>query len=93
MRRMEGNLDKLTALRREIRETSDIIEAAWLDFTEGRIVQPQAASAGAESGKVPLLRARLDPEPLNRYLTKGLPRGEPRDCAQADWELFTLLPF
>jgi hypothetical protein len=91
--RMEGNLDKLTALLREIRETSDIIEAAWLDFTKGRIVQPRAGSAAAASGKVPLLLARLDPEPLNRYLTKGLPRGEPRDYAQAYWELFTILQF
>jgi hypothetical protein len=91
--RMEGNLDKLTALLREIRETSDIIEAAWLDFTEGRIIQPRAASAAAEPGKVPLLLERLDPSPLNRYLTKGLPRGEPRDYAQAYWELFTILQF
>jgi hypothetical protein len=91
--RMEGNLDKLTALLREIRETSDIIEAAWLDFTEGRILQPRPAGAAAEPGKVPLLLARLDPAPLNRYLTEGLPRGEPREYTQAYWELITILQF
>jgi hypothetical protein len=90
--RMEGNLDKLTALLREIRETSDIIEAAWLDFTEERIAQPRPAGA-AEAGQVPLLLARLDPAPLNRYLAEGLPRGEPREYTQAYGELITILQF
>jgi hypothetical protein len=90
--RMEGNLDKLTALLREIRETSDIIEATWLDFTEERIAQPRPASA-AEAGKVPLLLARLDPAPLNRYLVEGLPRGEPREYSQAYRELMAILEF
>jgi len=90
--RMEGNLDKLTALLREIRETSDIIEATWLDFTEERIAQPRPASA-AEAGKVPLLLARLDPAPLNRYLAEGLPRGEVREYTQAYGELIAILQF
>ncbi len=37
--KMEGNLDTLTGLLREIRETSDVIEAAWLRFTEERILE------------------------------------------------------
>ncbi|HBZ54825.1 MAG TPA: hypothetical protein DEO88_05425, partial [Syntrophobacteraceae bacterium] len=40
--KMEGNLDALTALLREIRETSDVIEAAWLHFTEERILEGPA---------------------------------------------------
>jgi hypothetical protein len=90
--RMEGNLDKLTALLREIRETSDIIEATWLDFTEERIAQPRPARA-SEAGQVPLLLARLDPAPLNRYLAEGLPRGEVREYTQAYGELITILQF
>jgi len=91
--RMEGNLDKLTALLREIRETSDIIEAAWLSFTEERVHQP-AATAASPEGSIPLLVSRLpEPERINRYLREGLPRGEPRDYTQAYWELHTLLEF
>lgn len=96
--RMEGNLDKLTALLREIRETSDIIEAAWLAFTEERIVQPRPSTATAPTAStkdaVPLLASSLpDQERLNRYLKEGLPRGEPREYSQAYWELITLLQF
>jgi hypothetical protein len=92
--RMEGNLDKLTALIREIRETSDIIEAAWQHFTEERIAQPRSVNSSAADGKkVPLLLARLDPAPLNRYLEEGIPRGEPRGYTQAYWELITILQF
>jgi hypothetical protein len=92
--RMEGNLDKLTALLREIRETSDIIEAAWLDFTKERIAQPRSPNAVAsEASKVPLLLARLNPDQLNRYLEEGMPRGEPREYTLAYWELITILEF
>jgi len=91
--RMEGNLDKLTALLREIRETSDVIEAAWLSFTEERAHQAAAAPA-SPGGPIPLLAGRL-PEAarFNRFLAEGLPRGEPRDYTQAYWELRTLLEF
>jgi hypothetical protein len=92
--RMESNLDKLTALLREIRETSDIIEAAWLDFTKERTAQPRSPnSVAAEGSKVPLLLARLDPAKLNRYLEEGIPRGEPREYTMAYWELITILEF
>jgi hypothetical protein len=92
--RMEGNLDKLTALLREIRETSDIIEAAWLDFTKERIAQPRSDNSAASEGKkLPLLFARLDAARFNRYLEEGIPRGEPREYTQAYWQLITLLEF
>lgn len=93
--RMEGNLDKLTALLREIRETSDIIEAAWLAFTEERVAQSRGlVELAAPEEHIPLLASRLpDKERLNRYLTDGLPRGEPREYAQAYGELITLLQF
>ena|GEM_PF-2062057 len=91
--RLEGDLDRLTALLREIRETSDIIEATWLAFTE-----EQAALAtipvSAPGGPIPLLASALeDRERFNRYLYEGLPRGEPREYRQAYWELITILQF
>lgn len=93
--RMEGDLDKLTALLREIRETADVIEAAWLAFTEERLTQDRASGEGAAAaGLVPLLASRLpDKERFSGYLKEGLPRGEPRDYTQAFWELMTILQF
>lgn len=95
--RMEGNLDKLTALLREIRETSDIIEAAWLAFTEERIAQARVTPEELElpaDAPIPLMVSRLpDKEPINRYLKEGLPRGEPRSLTSAYWELLTTLQF
>lgn len=93
--RMEGDLDRLTALLREIRETSDIIEAAWLAFTEERAAQkPEAVAALTPGAPIPLLASQLeDRERFNRYLYDGLPRGEPRDYSQAYWELITILQF
>jgi hypothetical protein len=93
--RMEGNLDKLTALLREIRETSDIIEAAWLAFTEERVAHPRAqGEASGPRDRVSLLASRLpEQERFQRYLVEGLPRGEPRDYTQAYRELLTLLQF
>jgi hypothetical protein len=92
--KMEGNLDKLTALLREIRETSDIIEAAWLDFTKERIAPRRSPHPEAAEGKkLPLLLARLDPARLNRYLEDGMPRGEPREYRRAYEELITILEF
>jgi hypothetical protein len=93
--RLEGHLDRLTALLREIRETSDIIEAAWLAFTEARVAQrPESMAAPAPGSPIPLLANRLEnPDRFNRYLYEGLPRGEPREYAQAYRELITLLQF
>ena len=93
--RMEGDLDRLTALLREIRETSDIIEAAWLAFTEERAAQkPEALAAPTAGAPLPLLASQLeDQERFNRYLYDGLPRGEPREYSQAYWELITILQF
>jgi len=55
-----GNLDTLTALLREIRETSDIIEAAWLRFTEERIVEgPTPRACRERCWGFPLLVSRL----------------------------------
>ncbi len=92
--RMEGDLDRLTALLREIRETSDIIEAAWLAFTEEQAAQSPGAIAPPAGARIPLLASRLeDQERFNRYLYDGLPRGEPRDYSRAYWELITILQF
>jgi len=92
--RMEGNLGKLTALLREIRETSDIIEAAWLEFTKERISQRHSPdSLAAESSKVPLLCTRLDPGRFKRYLEDGMLRGEPREYRQAYEELISILEY
>ncbi len=93
--RMEGNLDKLTALLREIRETSDIIEAAWLAFTEERVAQSGNLTLVPGPGqRTPVPASRLpDKERFNRYLEEGLPRGEPREYSQAYREFITLLQF
>jgi hypothetical protein len=93
--RMEGDLDRLTALLREIRETSDIIEAAWLAFTEKRAAQPSGAvAAPAPGAPIPLLASQLEDQGrFNRYLYDGLPRGEPRESSQAYWELISILQF
>jgi hypothetical protein len=91
--RMEGDLDRLTALLREIRETSDVIEAAWLAFTEERAAQKPEVAA-APGAPLPLSASQLgDHERFNRYLVDGLPRGEPRNYSQAYWELMTILEF
>ena len=57
--KMEGNLDALTALLREIRETSDVIEAAWLRFTEQRLQEgPLPRPVPGSSLGIPLLVRR-----------------------------------
>jgi hypothetical protein len=93
--KMEGNLGTLTALLREIRETSDIIEAAWLRFTEERIVEGPAPKSlpGTVLG-IPLLVSRLkDKEPLNRGLREGVGRREKRNVAAAVGELFNFIRY
>jgi hypothetical protein len=90
--KMEGNLDSLTALLRGIRETSDIIEAAWLQFTEDRAAFPPPADAPA--GGIPLRAALLeDKARVNEYLRHGVPRGENKEVAYAVQELICQLRF
>jgi hypothetical protein len=87
--KMEGNLDALTALLREIRETSDIIEAAWLRFTEERVVEGPAPRVipGVSLG-IPLLVTHLkDKEAINRGLRDGIGRREKRQVVSAYREL------
>lgn len=90
--KMEGNLDSLTALLRGIRETSDIIEAAWLQFTQDRAAL--APLPEMDPGVIPLRATVLkDKEQLNEYLRQGLPRGEKKEVAHAIQELITHIRF
>ena len=93
--KMEGNLDTLTALLREIRETSDIIEAAWLRFTEERIVEgPAPKSLPGTLLGIPLLVSRLkDKEPVNLGLREGIGRREKRNVAAAVAELLNFIRY
>lgn len=91
----EGDLAVITALLREIRETSDVIEAAWLQFTNDRLTEalpaPPAKGLGARYG---LLANRLkDLEPVRRGLTEGLSRNEKPDVAAAVRELQLYMRF
>ncbi|NTV42079.1 MAG: hypothetical protein HGA63_02155, partial [Syntrophobacteraceae bacterium] len=93
--KMEGNLDTLTALLREIRETSDVMEAAWLRFTEERILEgpPPKSSPGTGLG-VRLLSSHLqDKGPVNACLGKGVGRREKRNVASAANELLDFLRY
>ncbi len=93
--KMEGNLDALTALLREIRETSDIIEAAWLRFTEERVLEGPAPRVipGASLG-IPLLATHLkDKEAINRGLREGIGRREKRNVASAYSELVSFIRY
>lgn len=93
--KMEGNLDALTALLREIRETSDVIEAAWLRFTEERLQEGPLSKPvpGAALG-IPLLVSGLkDREPVNRGLRDGMGRGEKRQVAAAHRELLQVVRY
>jgi hypothetical protein len=93
--KMEGNLDTLTALLREIRETSDIIEAAWLRFTEERLVEgPGSKLAPSIPAGVPILASRLkEKEPVNRGLNEGVSRREKKNVASAVAELLNIIRF
>ena len=91
----EGDLDVITALLREIRETSDVIEAAWLQFTNDRLTEalpaPPAKGLGARYG---LLANRLkDLAPVHRSLVEGLSRSEKPDVAAAVRELQLYMRF
>jgi hypothetical protein len=90
--KMEGNLDSLTALLRGIREISDIIEAAWLQFTQDRAALPPLPAMAP--GIIPLRATALkDKEQLNEYLRQGLPRGEKKEVVYAFQELLTHVRF
>ena len=93
--KMEGNLDTLTALLREIRETSDIIEAAWLNFTTERSLEsPKPAKLAQRKETIPLEASTLKNKDLfNRYLEEGLPRGEKPAITRAYWELINVIRF
>lgn len=93
--KMEGNLDSLTALLREIRETSDIMEAAWLRFTEERIQEgPGPKSLPGTALGIPLLVSRLkDKEAVNHGLAEGVSRKEKRNIAAAVNELINFMRF
>jgi hypothetical protein len=93
--KMEGNLDALTALLREIRETSDIIEAAWLRFTEERVQEgPTPKSLPGTALGIPLLVSHLkDKEAVNRGLREGIGRREKRQVAAAFTELSNFIRY
>jgi len=93
--KMEGNLDSLTALLREIRETSDIMEAAWLRFTEERILEgPGQKSLPGTALGIPLLVSRLkDKEAANRGLRDGVSRKEKKNIAAAVNELVNFIRY
>ena len=93
--KMEGNLDTLTALLREIRETSDVIEAAWLRFTQERIAEgPAPKSMPGISLGLPLLASRLkEKEPVNRGLMEGISRKEKKNVATAVAEILNIVRY
>ncbi len=93
--KMEGNLDTLTALLREIRETSDIIEAAWLNFTTERSLEsPKPVKGIQKQGLIHLEATSLkNKELFNKYLEEGLPRGEKPAITRAYWELINVIRF
>ncbi len=93
--KMEGDLDVLTSLLREIRETSDVIEAAWLRFTQDRLDEsPPAPSSSGFPLRLPLLAAGIgDKEALNRCLRDGVPRTEKRAIAAAAREIMLYVRF
>jgi hypothetical protein len=93
--KMEGNLDTLTALLREIRETSDVIEAAWLRFTEQRLVEgPMPKTLPGTTLGIPLLASRIeDKSRVNQGLRDGVSRREKRNIAAAVNELLTVLRY
>ncbi len=91
----EGDLDVITALLREIRETSDIIEAAWLQFTNDRLTEalpvPLAKGLGARYSL--LLNRVKDHEAVRRCLSQGISRDEKADVAAAVRELLLYMRF
>jgi hypothetical protein len=93
--KMEGNLDTLTGLLREIRETSDVIEAAWLRFTEERIVEGPVSKAlpGTSLGVQLLVSHLKDKDVVNRGLREGIGRREKRNVTAAYHELINFIRY
>ncbi|SHE32885.1 Putative Fe-S cluster [Desulfacinum infernum DSM 9756] len=93
--KMEGNLDVITGLLREIRETSDVIEAAWLQFTKDRLAEGSPpALPRTVPPRIPLLAGKVkDLEALHRSLTGGVSRSEKRTVADAVRELLLFMRF
>lgn len=93
--KMEGNIETLTALLREIRETSDVIEAAWLRFTEELITEgPTPRNLPGSTMGVPLLVSRMgEKDAVNRALREGLARGEKHQIASAVKELLNVVRY
>ncbi|MEJ5364765.1 MAG: (Fe-S)-binding protein [Desulfosoma sp.] len=91
----EGDLDVITALLREIRETSDVIEAAWLQFTNDRLTEvlPAPPTKGLEARYSLLINRLKDLEPVCRGLMQGLSRSEKPDVAAAVRELQLYMRF
>jgi hypothetical protein len=93
--KMEGNLDALTALLREIRETSDIIEAAWLRFTQERLSGAGSPRALPGLGLgVPLLASGLkDQDVVNEALRSGISRKAHKNTSAAYNEIIQLIRY
>ncbi len=93
--KMEGDIDVLTALLREIRKTSDIIEAAWLNFTQQRLEEgPFPRTLPGTAIGIPLLASKIkDKSVIERALRKGLARGEKRSVAAAVNELLLYIRY
>jgi hypothetical protein len=93
--KMEGNLDVITGLLREIRETSDVIEAAWLQFTKDRLAEGVPPTLPRTlPPRIPLLAGKLkDLDALHRGLRRGLSRSEKKAVADAVRELLLFMRF
>jgi hypothetical protein len=93
--KMQGNLDALTALLREIRETSDVIEAAWLRFTEERLLEgPMPRILPGTTLGIPLQVSYLkEKDQANLCLREGVGRREKRNIAAAVNELLQFIRF
>lgn len=93
--KMEGNLDALTALLREIRETSDIIEAAWLRFTQERLSGAGSPKALPGLGLgIPLLASGLkDRDAVHEALCNGISRKAHKNTAAAYEEIIQLIRY
>ena len=93
--KMEGNIETLTALLREIRETSDVIEAAWLRFTEELITEgPAPRNLPGSTMGIPLLVCRIsEKDAVNRALRDGLSRREKHQIASAVKELLNFVRY
>ncbi len=92
--KMEGHLDVITGLLREIRETSDVIEAAWLQFTNDRLSEGAPPPPKTTPPRCPILANKVkNKEAVVRCLAEGLSRSEKRDVAAAVREILLFMRF